>query len=126
MSSALTDTPTGSVYQPLFPFGVGGDTLIVVVGGADSAGLSMAEMFNRNRSLRTALGVTSAPTAGRVAVMPAARTSPPAAVNVATMAVPLGAKRPNRSPACTGKSTSANEFNDPGVSDSTGDSPTTV
>ena len=53
LSSALTDTPTGSVYQPLLPFGTAGDRLIVVAGAVESDGVSSAEMFKRKRSLRT-------------------------------------------------------------------------
>ena len=50
LSSAPTETPTGPVYQPLFPFGTEGDTLIVVTGAAESNGLNSAEMFSRKTS----------------------------------------------------------------------------
>ena len=90
MSSALTDTPTGSVYQPLFPFGTAGDTLIVLTAAAESGALSSAEIFRRKTFAKTELGVTSAPTAGWVADIPNARESPAASVPVATTAVPFG------------------------------------
>src|SRR6188472_1027635 len=90
LSSAPTETPTGLVYQPLFPFGTEGDTLIVVTGAAESNGLNSAEMFSRKTSFATLLGVRSEPTAGWVADIPYDRASPPAPVALATMAVPVG------------------------------------
>ena len=89
-SPALTATPTGTVYQPLSPFGSAGDRLIVVVGGVASAGLSSAEMFRRKMFCITALGVRSAPTAGWMAVIPVATMSPSATVAVAITASPVG------------------------------------
>ena len=78
LSSALTDTPTGSVYQSLFPFGTAGDTMIVVTGAAESGGLSSAEMFRRKTFGMTRIGCENAPTAGRVADIPNATVSPAA------------------------------------------------
>ena len=125
-SSALTATPTGTVYQPLSPFGSAGDRLIVVVGAVESAGLNSAEMFNLNMPGITAVGFRTSPTDGWMVVVPAAMMSAPASVKVAMIASPVGAKRPNRSPASTAMSTFENVFRAPGVSDSSGETPTTV
>ncbi len=89
-SAALTETPTGPVYQPLFPFGTAGDRLIVVTGAAESRELNSAEMFRRTPLFEEPRGARSAPTAGRVSESPNDSASPPAPVALATMAVPFG------------------------------------